>query len=420
MKFETLQTRAAYTPEPSTKSFAPPLYMTTGYLYDSAQDAQEIFELKKPGNIYSRLGNPTTAILEERLNVLEGGVGALAFSSGHAALVGAIFTIMQAGQHIVAGKTLYGGTVNMLTHTMPRMGITTTFVDTDNPENFRSAFKPETRLVYIEVIGNPQINLCDIKAITAIAHEAGLPVLVDATLATPYLFRPFEHGADLVLHSTTKYICGHGTTVGGILIDGGTFSWASGKYPSLGEGDPSYHGIVYTEQFGKAAFISRARAGTMRDLGGCPSPFNSFMLLQGIDTLSLRMERHSANALKLALHLAGHKTVARVNHPALPGSAYKNLADRDWPHGCGGLFSIELKGGRQAGARLIDSFKLFGNVTHFADARSMVCHPATTTHSQMTEEKMAESGIGAGLVRISVGLEHIDDLIADFEQALAK
>ena len=417
-KFETLQVRAGYTPDPATKAFVPPLYMTAGYVYDSAQDAQDIFQLKKAGNIYSRLGNPTTAVLEERLNVLEDGVGALAFSSGHAALVGAIVNIMQTGQHIVAGKTLYGGTVNMLTHTLPRLGITTTFVDTDNPESFRAAFKPETRLVYIEVIGNPQINLCDMDAITAIAHEAGIPVLVDATMSTPYLYKPFDHGADLVLHSTTKYICGHGSTMGGVLIDGGTFNWKNGKYPSLTEPDPSYHGIVYTESFGKAAFITRARTGIMRDFGACPSPFNSFLLLQGIETLSLRMERHSKNTLALAQYLNDHPAVWRVNHPQLPASPYKHLADRDWPHGCGGLFSIELKGGRPAGAKLIDSFKLFRNVTHFADARSMVCHPATTTHSQMTEEKMEESGIGPGLVRISVGLEHIDDIIADFEQAL--
>ena len=417
-KFETLQTRSGYTPEPSTKSFVPPLYMTAGYVYDSAHDAQEIFELKKPGNIYSRLGNPTTAVLEERLSALEGGVGALAFASGHAALMGAIVTIMQAGQHIVAGKTLYGGTVNMLTYTLPRLGITTSFVDTDNPENFRAAIRPETRLLYIEVMGNPQCNLCDIEAIAAIAHKAGIPVLVDATLATPYLYKPLAHGADMVLHSTTKYICGHGSTMGGILIDGGTFNWKNGKYPSLSEPDPSYHGIIYADHFGKAAFINRARAGTMRDLGACPSPFNSFLLLQGVETLSLRMEKHTENCMKLAQYLSGHPAVQRVNHPALPGSTYKHLADRDWPRGCGGLFSINLKGGRTAGAKLIDSLKLFGNVTHFADVRSMVCHPATTTHSQMTEEKMEESGIGAGLVRISVGLEHIDDLIADFKQAL--
>jgi len=419
-KFETLQVRAGYTPETDTKSFAPPVYMTAGYVYDSTLDAQEIFELKKPGNIYSRLGNPTNAIFEERINALEGGVGALAFASGHAALVGAIVTIMQAGQHIVAGKTLYGGTVNMLTYTMPKLGINTTFVDTDNPENFHAAFRPETRLVYIEVIGNPQINLCDIDAIAALAHEKGIPVLVDATLATPYLYKPLEHGADLVLHSTTKYICGHGTTMGGVLIDGGTFNWKNGKFPSLSEPDPSYHGIVYADQFGKAAFITRARAGTMRDLGACPSPFNSWLLLQGLDTLSLRMERHSENALKLALHLKDHPALLRVNHPALPGSPYKKLADRDWPKGCGSLFSVEVKGGREGGAKLIDSFKLFSNVTHFADARSMVCHPATTTHSQMTVENMEESGIGAGLVRVSVGLEHIDDIIADFDQALGK
>jgi len=416
--FETLQTRFGYTPEPTTKSFVPPLYMTNGYLYDSARDAQEIFELKKPGNIYSRLGNPTTAIFEERLNALEGGVGALAFSSGHAALVGAIVTMMQAGQHIVAGKTLYGGTVNMLTYTMPRLGITTTFVDTDNPENFRKAIKSETRLLYIEVIGNPQMNLCDIDAICSIAHEAGIPVLVDATLSTPYLYKPLEHGADLVLHSTTKYICGHGNTMGGALIDGGVFNWKNGKYPLLTEPDPSYHGVVYADNFGKAGFITRARAGTMRDLGGCPSPFNSFLLLQGLETLSLRMDRHTSNTLELAKYLSGHAAVKRVLHPALPDSPYKKLYDRDWPRGCGGLFSIELKGGREAGAKLIDSLKLFGNVTHFADVRSMVCHPATTTHSQMTEEKMIESGISGGLVRISVGLEHVDDLKADFEQAL--
>ena len=418
-RFETLQTRAGYIPDPTTKSFVPPLYMTAGFIYDSAQDAQEIFELKKPGNIYSRLGNPTTAILEERLNALEGGVGALTFASGHAALVGAIVTIMQAGQHIVAGKTLYGGTINMLTYTLPRLGITTTFVNTDNPENLRAAIRPETRLIYIEVIGNPQCNLCDIDAIAAIAHDAKIPLLVDGTLATPYLYKPLDHGADLVLHSTTKYICGHGTTMGGVLIDGGTFDWKNGKYPSLTEPDPSYHGIIYAEHFGNAAFITRARTGTMRDLGGCPSPFNSFLLLQGADTLSLRMERHTENARELARYLNDHPAVMRVNHPELSGSPYKHLADRDWPNGCGGLFSIELKGGRTAGAKLIDSLKLFGNVTHFADVRSMVCHPATTTHSQMSEEKMEESGISAGLVRVSAGLEHVNDLIADFDQALA-
>ena len=419
-KFETLQVRAGHTPDTDTKSFFPPLYMTAGYVYDSAQDAQEVFELKKPGNIYSRLGNPTTAILEERLNALEGGVGALAFSSGHAAFAGTIFTIMEAGQHIVAGRTLYGGTINMLTYSMPRLGINTTFVNTDDPENFRAAIRPETRLLYIEVIGNPQGNLSDIDAVAAIAREAGIPLLVDATLATPYLYRPFEHGADLVLHSTTKYICGHGTTMGGVLIDGGTFNWKNGKYPCLSESDPSYHGVVYADQFGKAAFIARARAGTMRDFGSCPSPFNSFLLLQGIDTLSIRMERHSENALKLARHLKDHPAIGSVNHPALADSPYKKLADRDWKRGCGGLFSIVLKGGKEAGAKLIDSLKLFSNVTHFADARSMVCHPATTTHSQLTASQMEESGISPGLVRVSAGLEHIDDIIADFDQALAK
>ncbi|MCL2703046.1 MAG: O-acetylhomoserine aminocarboxypropyltransferase/cysteine synthase [Defluviitaleaceae bacterium] len=419
-EFETLQARAGYTPEPATKSFVPPLYMTAGYLYDSAQDAQDIFELRKSGNIYSRLGNPTTAILEERLNALEGGVGALAFASGHAALVGAIFTLMEGGQHIAAGKTLYGGTVNMLTHSLPRLGITTTFASTDDPENFRKAIRPETRLIYIEVIGNPQGNLCDIDAISAIAREHGVPVLVDATLSTPYLYKPFEHGADLVLHSTTKYICGHGTTMGGVLIDSGNFEWANGKFPLLSEPDPSYHGIVYTDHFGKAAFISRARTAAMRDFGGCPSPFNSFLLLQGVETLSLRMERHTANARAMAQYLTNHPAIERVNYPELPSSPYKHLADRDWPKGCGGLFSIELKGGREAGASLINSLTLISNVTHFADVRSMACHPATTTHSQMTPENMLESGIPPGLVRISAGLEHIDDLIADFEKALVR
>jgi len=419
-KIETQQIRAGYTYDPVTKSYVPPLYMTAAYVYDSALDAQEIFQLKKSGNIYTRLGNPTTAILEERLAAMEGGVGALAFASGHAAFFGAVVTIMQQGQHIVAGKTLYGGTVNMLTHTLPRLGITTTFVDTDDPESFRSAIRPETRLVYIETIGNPACNLCDIDAIAAIAHEAGVAVMVDSTLSTPILYKPFEHGADLVLHSTTKYMCGHGTTMGGVVVDGGTFPWDNGNYPLLSEPDLSYHGIIHTEHFGKAAFIGRARTDTMRDLGACPSPFNSFMTLQGVETLSLRMERHTQNTKKLVAYLADHPSIEQINYPDMPGSKYQWLVDRDWQQGCGGVFSIIVKGGKAAGVQLIDSLELFCNVTHMSDVRSMACHPATTTHSQMTEARLKESGVDPGLLRISVGLEHIDDQIADFEQALAK
>ena len=417
-KFETNQVRAGFSSDPTTKAYVPPLYMTAAYVYDSVQDAQEIFQLKKSGNIYTRLGNPTTAFLEERLAVLEGGVAALAFASGHAAFVGGVLTIMQQGQHIVAGKTLYGGTVNLLTHTFPRMGITTTFVDTDDPESFRSAIQPNTRLVYIETIGNPACNLCDIDAISAIAHEAGIAVMVDSTLSPPCLYRPFDHGANIVLHSTTKYACGHGTTMGGALVDGGNFDWKNGNYPLLAEPDKSYHGIVYAEHFGEAAFTGRASAVTMRDLGACPSPFNSFMVMQGLDTLSLRMERHTANARKIAQFLSEHPKVDVVNYPELPNSPYKALADRDWPNGCGGVLSVVLKGGRAGGAALIDALQLFRNVTHMADVRSMVCHPATTTHSQLSEERLKAAGIDAGLVRVSVGLEHVDDQIADLEKAL--
>ncbi len=417
-RFETLQVQAGYTPDPTTKAFVPPLYMTAAYSFDSTQDAADIFALEKSGNIYSRITNPTVSIFEEKMNALEGGVGALAFSSGHAALVGAIATLMDGGKHIVAGSTLYGGTINLLSNTFPRLGITTTYVNTSDLSALRAAIRPETRLVMVEAVGNPASNLCDVDAIAAIAHEAGIPLLVDATFCTPYLFKPLEHGADIVLHSATKYLGGHGTTMGGVLVDGGTFPWANGKFPLLSEPDPGYHDAVHTQLFGKAAFIGRARVDIMRDLGACLSPFNAFMLIQGVETLSLRMERHTANARALAGYLSKHPAVEYVNYPELPGSPYRALAERDWPRGCGGIFTVGIKGGRAAGGKFIDSLKLFKNVANVADVRSMVIHPATTTHSQLTDEQLEAGGIGPGMVRVSAGLEHIDDMIEDFEQAL--
>ncbi len=342
----------------------------------------------------------------------------MALASGHAALVTAITAIMGAGSHIVSGSTLYGGTVNLLSNTLPGLGINTTMVSTDDPQKIENAIRDNTRLVLVETIGNPASNLCDIDAIAAICKKHGIPLLVDSTFSTPYLYQPFEHGANIVLHSATKFLGGHGTTMGGILVDGGNFDWKNGKFPLLSEPDPGYHDAIHADLFGKAAFIGRARVAILRDMGACLSPFNAFLLIQGIETLSLRVERHVENTRALIKYLSANDAVSYINYPELPGSPYKVLADRDYPKGVGSIFTFGLKGGKEAGAKFLNAVKLFRIVANVADVRSMVIHPATTTHSQLTPEQLKAGGIDEDMVRVSVGTEHIDDIIADFDQAI--
>lgn len=417
--FETLQIHAGQTVDPTTGSRAVPIYQTTSYVFNNSEHAANLFALKESGNIYTRIMNPTTDVLEQRIAVLEGGVAGLAVASGSAAITYAILNIAEAGDHIVAAGTLYGGTYNLLASTLPRFGITTTFVDPDQPENFRAAIKENTKALYIESIGNPGINLTDIEAIAAIAHENQIPLIVDNTFATPYLLRPIDYGADIVVHSATKFIGGHGTSIGGLIVDSGKFDWlASGKFKGLTEPDASYHGIRYAQDVGAAAYITKARVQLLRDTGAALSPFNAFLLLQGLETLSLRVERHVANAQKVADFLLSHPQVSWVKYPTLEGNPYKALADKYLPKGAGSIFTFGIKGGLNAGRTFIDSLGLFSLLANVADAKSLVIHPASTTHAQLDEDAQITAGVSPDLIRLSIGIENVDDLIADLDQAL--
>ena len=419
LRFETLQLHAGQeTPDPTTDARAVPIYQTTSYVFANSAQAAARFNLSEGGNIYSRIMNPTTDVFEKRIAALEGGIAALATASGAAAITYAVQNIAHAGDHIVAAKTLYGGTYNLFAHTLKDFGIDTTFVDPDQSGAFEAAIQPNTKLLFIESLGNPNSSLIDIGATAAIAHRHGIPLVVDNTFATPYLLRPIELGADIVVHSATKFIGGHGTSIGGVIIDGGRFDWAaSGRFPYLTEPDPSYHGVRFTESAGAAAYIIKARVTLLRDTGATLSPFNAFLFLQGLETLSLRVERHVANTLKVIEFLKNHPRVERVNHPSLPDSPYYALYQRYFPQGAGSIFTFEIKGGAVEARAFIDRLQIFSLLANVADVKSLVIHPASTTHSQMNEQELLDSGIQPNTIRLSIGTEHIDDLIEDLSQA---
>lgn len=418
LKFDTLTVHGGQEADPTTGSRAVPIYQTTAYVFRDTEHAASLFALQENGNIYTRIMNPTTDVLEKRIALLEGGVGALAFASGHAAISGSIVNIAAAGDEIVSSSSLYGGTYNMFAYTLPRLGIKVSFVDPTNPENFRNAITAKTKALYAEVIGNPKIDVLDIQKVADIAHQEGLPLFIDSTFATPYLCRPIEHGADVVIHSATKFIGGHGTSMGGLVVDSGKFDWNSGKFPLLSEPDPSYHDLRYAQALGPMAFIVRLRTQVLRDLGACLSPFNSFLFLQGLETLHLRMERHVANALAVADFLQKHPAVEWVSYPGLPTHPAHALAQKYLPKGAGAILTFSIKGGIDAGKKFINALKLFSLLANVGDAKSLVIHPASTTHSQLTPEQRAAAGAPDGLVRLSLGLEDPSDLIADLEQAL--
>jgi len=417
LRFDTLAVHGGQEPDPTTGSRAVPIYQTTSYVFNDADHAANLFSLKESGNIYTRIMNPTTDVLEKRIAALEGGVGALAFASGHAAISSAIFNIAEAGDEIVSSSTLYGGTYNMFSYTLPHLGIKVNLVDPSDPENFQKAITPKTKAIYAETIGNPKIDVLDIEKVAAIAHKNGIPLIVDSTFSTPYLTRPIEHGADIVVHSATKFIGGHGSSMGGLVIDSGKFDWGNGKFPLLSEPDPSYGGLKYTEALGSLAYIVRLRTQVLRDLGATLSPFNSFLFLQGLETLHLRLRRHSDNALAVANYLAGHSQVAWVSYPGLPTHPNYNLAQKYLPNGAGAILTFGIKGGLEAGKKFINSLKIFSLLANVGDAKSLVIHPASTTHSQLTSEQRASAGAPDDMVRLSVGLEDTADLIADLEQA---
>jgi O-acetylhomoserine (thiol)-lyase len=418
-KFATLSLHAGQRPDPATGARAVPIYQTTSYVFRDSDHAAALFNLEEPGYLYSRIANPTVAVLEERLAALEGGVGAVCTASGQAALHLAIATLMGAGGHIVAAASLYGGSINLLKLTLPRFGIATSFVDPRDPAAFRAALRPETRLVFAEVLGNPGLEVLDIAEVAGVAHGAGLPLLVDATFATPYLCRPVEHGCDIVLHSATKWLGGHGVAIGGALIDAGRFDWAaSGKFPTLSEPYAGYHGINFAAEFGPSAFIMRARAEGLRDFGACMSPANAFHLLQGVETLPLRMARHIENTRAILRFLTASDAVAWVTHPDLPAHPDHALAQRVLPLGAGSIVSFGIKGGRAAGRRFIDSLELVSHLANVGDAKTLVIHPASTTHQQLDAAALAAAGVGEDMVRLSVGLEDPQDIIDDLAQAL--
>ena len=421
-KFETLQLHVGQEqPDPATDARAVPIYQTTSYVFKNSAHAAARFELADAGNIYGRLTNSTQGVFEDRIAALEGGVAGLAVASGAAAIAYTIQALAGQGEHIVAQKTIYGGTSNLLAHTFTQYGITTTFVDAHNLEAVEGAIQENTRAIYLETLGNPNSDIPDIDAIAEIAHKHGLPLVIDNTFGTPYLIRPIEHGADIVVHSATKFIGGHGTTLGGIIVDSGKFDWAtSGKFPQLTEPDASYHGIRFIDAAGAAAYATRIRAILLRDTGAAISPFNAFILLQGLETLSLRVERHVENALKVVNFLNNHPKVKKVNHPSLSNHPDHALYQRYFPNGAGSIFTFEVKGGQEEAHRFIDSLEIFSLLANVADVKSLVIHPASTTHSQLNAQELAEQEIYPGTVRLSIGTEHIDDLIADLDQALAK
>ncbi|SES96297.1 O-acetylhomoserine sulfhydrylase [Natronincola peptidivorans] len=421
LRFDTLQVHAGQEPDPTTGSRAVPIYQTSSYVFKDSDHAANLFGLKEFGNIYTRIMNPTSDVFEQRIAALEGGVGALAVASGQSAITYAILNIAGAGDEIVAASTLYGGTYNLFASTLPKLGIKVVFVDPDNAENFRKAITEKTKAVYIESIGNPGINLVDIEEVADIAHANHLPLIVDNTFGTPYLLRPIEFGADVVVHSATKFIGGHGTSIGGVIIDSGNFNWAeSGNFTGLTEPDPTYNNISYTEAFGPLAYILKARVQLLRDTGASLSPFNSFLFLQGLETLSLRVERHVENTKKIVDFLNNHPLVTWVNYPSLEGNKYYALAQKYFPKGAGCIFTFGIKGGVENGKRFIDSLELFSLLANVADAKSLVIHPASTTHAQLSEEAQKAAGVTPDMIRLSIGIEDVEDLIEDLDQALQK
>lgn len=420
-RFETLQLHVGQEQaDPATDARAVPIYQTTSYVFHNSQHAADRFGLADPGNIYGRLTNSTQDVLEKRLAALEGGSAALALASGAAAITYTIEALAANGGHIVAQKTIYGGSFNLLSHTLPQYGIETTFVDAHNLAEVEGAVKENTRAIYLETLGNPNSDIPDIEAIAGIAHRHGLPLVIDNTFGTPYLIRPFEHGADIVVHSATKFIGGHGTTLGGIIVESGKFDWsASGKYPAIAEPNPSYHGISFYEAVGPAAFVTYIRAILLRDTGAAISPFNAFLLLQGVETLSLRLERHAENTKKVVEYLSGHPLVERVNHPALPDHPDHALYEKYFPNGGASIFTFEIRGGQEEAWKFIDHLKIFSLLANVADVKSLVIHPATTTHSQLSAEELLDQGIKPNTIRLSIGTEHIDDIIGDLENGFA-
>lgn len=418
-KFETLQLHVGQEqPDPASDARAVPIYATTSYVFHNSQHAADRFGLADAGNIYGRLTNSTQGVFEQRIAALEGGVAGLAVASGAAAITYTIQALARQGEHIVAQKTIYGGTSNLLAHTLPLYGISASFVDVHDLAAVEAAIQPNTKAIYIETLGNPNSDIPDIDAVATIAHRHGLPLVIDNTFGTPYLIRPIEHGADIVVHSATKFIGGHGTTLGGVIVDGGTFDWAaSGHYPWISEPNPSYHGVKFTEAAGEAAFVTYVRAILLRDEGACISPFAAFLLLQGTETLSLRLERHAENTKKVVEYLKNHPLVEKVNHPSLPEHPDHALYEKYFPNGGASIFTFRIKGGRAEAFRFIDSLKIFSLLANVADVKSLVIHPASTTHSQLTDEELADTGIYQNTIRLSIGTEHIDDIIADLEQA---
>ncbi len=421
MRLETLAVHAGYSPDPTTKAVAVPIYQTTSYAFDDTQHAADLFDLKVAGNIYTRIMNPTTDVLEKRIAALEGGIGALGLASGQAAITYAIQTIVEAGQNLVSSATLYGGTYNLFAHTLPQFGIETRFGDHRDPASFERLIDAKTRAIFCESVGNPLGNVTDFAALSDIAHRHGIPLIVDNTVPSPYLCRPFEHGADIVVHSLTKYLGGHGNSIGGALVDSGKFPWAehADKFPRLNTPDVSYHGVVYTQAFGPAAYIGRARVVPLRNMGAAISPFNSFLVLQGIETLALRMDRICDNALAIAHQLESHGKVKWVRYAGLPNDPGHKLAQKYMGGRASGILTFGVHGGRAGGARFQDALKLFTRLVNIGDAKSLACHPASTTHRQLGPDELARAGVSEDMVRLSVGIEHIEDLKADLEQALA-
>ena len=420
-RFETLQLHVGQEqPDPATDSRAVPIYQTTSYVFKNSAHAAARFGLADAGNIYGRLTNSTQDVLEKRVAALEGGVAALALASGAAAVTYTIEALAQAGDHIVAQKTIYGGSFNLLSHTLSQFGVTTSFVDIHNLEEVEAAIRPNTKAIYLETLGNPNSDIPDIDAISELAHKHGLPVVIDNTFGTPYLIRPIEHGADIVIHSATKFLGGHGTTLGGIIVDSGKFDWkASGKYAPIADPNPSYHGVSFVDAVGPAAFVTYIRAILLRDTGATISPFNAFLLLQGVETLSLRLDRHAENTKKVVEYLSNHPLVEKVNHPSLPDHPQHALYEKYFPNGGGSIFTFEIKGGQEEAHRFIDNLEIFSLLANVADVKSLVIHPATTTHSQLTAEELLDQGIKPNTIRLSIGTEHIDDIIADLEKGFA-
>jgi O-acetylhomoserine (thiol)-lyase len=418
--FETRQVHAGQRPDPNTGARAVPIFQTTSYVFEDPAAAAAYFNLQEYGNTYSRIVNPTVAAFEERVASLEGGCGAVGFASGLAAQAAALFTLLLPGDHVVSSAALYGGTVNQFKHVLRKMNVELTWVDPDDLGAWRAALRPNTKAFFGETIGNPGGNVLDISGIAALAHEHGVPLLVDNTFATPYLCRPLEWGADIVLHSATKFIGGHGTSIGGVVVDAGQFNWSNGRFPVIADPSPAYHGLQFHETFGVYGYLMKLRAETLRDLGGCLSPFNAFLFLQGLETLSLRMARHVENAAAIARHLASHELASNVTYPGLPGSRYRALADKYLPRGAGAVFSFDIRGGREAGQEFIRGLTLWSHLANVGDAKSLVIHPASTTHRQLDEAELRAAGIGPGTIRLSVGIEDAADLIWDLEQAFAR